>query len=885
MQHNYVNLAAAVRTWQEAEALLSWGHKGRGSLLNNLANALHTRFEQQGDAKDIDDCITLHKEALDTRPVSDPDRGSSLNNLASAIQTRFIQRGDSKDIDEAVTLHREALEIRPAPDRDRASSLNNLAAVLQRRFMYRGDPRDIDEAIILHREALEICPAPHHDHAISLNNLAIALQRRVEQSGDTKDIVEAISLLREALELRPAPHIDRALFLGSLANSIQTRFQRWGDPKDIDEAIALNREALKICAAPHECVGTLQNLAAAIQTRFERQGDSKDIDEAVMLNREALEIRAMPHSDRGSSLNNLAHAMRRRFELGGNPEDMDEAISLHIEASTYRSSSPLIRLFASREWVRSATRHGHPSSLDAYQTAIDLLPHLAAFSLDLKSRQQMLARKEIVSLASASAICAIGMNQIDRAVEFLEVSRSIFWAQALHLRTPVDNLQNIEPELASTLRRLSWQLEQASFRDVSQNTSINNQPQLRSIEAIGARCRQLNEEWDQAVNTVRMVPGFEDFLQPKTIASLRQAAISGPIIILLASKSSCSALIVKSSVEVHHVRLPALDVKTVEHYADLPRALSERSFDVNDFLDAPQIHSIFRRVLADMWQTIVKPVFDALNLKKSENLSRLWWCPTGVFAFVPIHAAGIYDTDPTDCVSDYVLSSYTPTLAALLDPPTATRASFKMTAVIEPNAPKLSPLPGTAAELAAIVEKVPEQWLTSVLSPTGSEVIDILQESSIVHFACHGIQDSNDPLDSGLMLSDGRLKVSQIMQQDTDSLKTNEKVMSFAFLGACETAKGDTSMPDDAMHLAATLLFAGFRGIVATMWTMNDNDGHKIAGTFYEHLFRDCDANSRPPVVPDLTKAAEALHLAVCKLRKEPGMTFERWVPFVHYGL
>lgn len=66
---------------------------------------------------------------------------------------------------------------------------------------------------------------------------------------------------------------------------------------------------------------------------------------------------------------------------------------------------------------------------------------------------------------------------------------------------------------------------------------------------------------------------------------------------------------------------------------------------------------------------------------------------------------------------------------------------------------------------------------------------------------------------------------------------------------------------------------------------MNDNDGPKIADTFYKKMFDHCDLNPTPPVVPDLTKAAEALHLAVSELRKEPGMTFERWVPFVHYGL
>ncbi|KAJ7214465.1 hypothetical protein GGX14DRAFT_308484, partial [Mycena pura] len=97
---------------------------------------------------------------------------------------------------------------------------------------------------------------------------------------------------------------------------------------------------------------------------------------------------------------------------------------------------------------------------------------------------------------------------------------------------------------------------------------------------------------------------------------------------------------------------------------------------------------------------------------------------------------------------------------------------------------------------------------------------------------CHGIQDPKNPLDSGLMLSDGRLKV----------LNSNHarKPISFAFLSACETAKGDGSTPDEARHLAATLflLFARFRGVVGTTWTMNDEDGPKITDPFYEYLFK-----------------------------------------------
>jgi CHAT domain-containing protein len=64
------------------------------------------------------------------------------------------------------------------------------------------------------------------------------------------------------------------------------------------------------------------------------------------------------------------------------------------------------------------------------------------------------------------------------------------------------------------------------------------------------------------------------------------------------------------------------------------------------------------------------------------------------------------------------------------------------------------------------------------------------------------------------MLHDGPLKVSQIMQQPTPNAR-------LAFLGACQTATGDKTLPDEAIHLASTLLFAGFRGVVATMWLVD----------------------------------------------------------------
>jgi len=166
-------------------------------------------------------------------------------------------------------------------------------------------------------------------------------------------------------------------------------------------------------------------------------------------------------------------------------------------------------------------------------------------------------------------------------------------------------------------------------------------------------------------------------------------------------------------------------------------------------------------------------------------------------------------------VSDYVVSSYVPTIGSLLRVPPTTHPTcstkpFEMMAVIQPKT-----LPYANQELQNIAGHVPNECLVKLGVPgapaTVNEVVSRLSAVSIAHFACHGVQNKENPLESSLILEDGRLQISRIMQESTPNA-------SLALLCACETAMGDEDLPDEAMHLGATLLFAGFSGVVATMW-------------------------------------------------------------------
>ncbi|KAJ7651777.1 CHAT domain-containing protein [Mycena rosella] len=904
---NAEDIEQAVQLHREVLGIRPAPHPDRSSALSNLAVAIHERFVRGGNVEDINEAVQLHREALALRPVLHPDRASSLNNLAGAIHGRFRQRGNVEDIDEAIQLHREALALQPGPHPDRASSLRNLAVAIQGRFGQQGNSEDINEAIQLHREALSLQPAPHPGRATSLNNLAGAIHERFWERENAEDIEEVVQLHQEALSLRPVPHPNRANSLTNLASAIHELFVLRGNVEDINDAIQLHQEALALRPAPHPSrARCLNNLAVAIWERFTHRGNVEDIDEAVQLHREALALRPGPHPDRASSLSNLAVAVRERFGQQGNTEDINESVQLHREALALRPephpdranshinlgsclvalhththtpqsvhltdailafqeatfspcNSPLDQFRAAKAWAQVAHENHHTSTMQAYVTAIGLLAQLAAFDRDLQSRQTILISRGD-NLGSDAAAFAVELGQHKVAIELLEAGRSVFWAQSLHLRTPLDDLRSAHPHLASKLAELSQQLQQSSFRDTTRNFQSDTHHKVISMEAEGWKCRQLNDEWNQTVESVRSsVPGFEDFMQPKGIVKLQQAAKHGPVVVLNAGRSSCHALIVHFSGKVDCVLLPELRTRNFVNYlAQIVQAISSATFhsflatslnrgfdsDSTDRLIGKLVYEKsqsptdwFQAVLAILWIHLVNPVIQHLKLQNMVVSNRA--------LHLPAHPRR---------------RNIPPRINELLE------------GIAEDSRKDSAGMADTLGTL---------EFPASV-----NTVLPNLQNSSIFHFAGHGVQDTNKPLQSALLIDSDKLTVSKIMEKSGfshDGPETNGRDMGLAFLSACQTAMGDQKVPDEAMHLAATLLFTGFRSVVATMWTIHDPDGPEIAEVFYGHLFRNVDPISSPPVFPDLNESAEALHLALAKLRIQVPLL--RWVPFVHYGL
>ena len=96
-----------------------------------------------------------------------------------------------------------------------------------------------------------------------------------------------------------------------------------------------------------------------------------------------------------------------------------------------------------------------------------------------------------------------------------------------------------------------------------------------------------------------------------------------------------------------------------------------------------------------------------------------------------------------------------------------------------------------------------------------------------VHLACHGIPDPQQPFESGFALGDGLSRVENIMQYD---LPQNAR---FAYFSACHTIVGDEERPDELIHLAVTMQFAGFRSVIGTMRAVDDGHTNEIKSYQY----------------------------------------------------
>jgi hypothetical protein len=789
-------LDEAIELKREALALRPPGHPDRSLSCANLGPSLCMRYQQTGNVALLDEAIELQREGLALRPPGHPDRGRSCANLGSSLHARYHQTGDVALLDQANELDREALALRPPGHSDRAWSCAELGSSLHARYNQTGNVALLDEAIKLEREGLALRPPGHPDRACSCANLGSSLHAGYQQTGDVALVDEAIELKREALALRPPGHPDRAYSCAGLGASLRVRYNQTGDVALLNQANELDREALAWRPPGHpDRSRSCTNLGISLSVRYEQNGDVALLDEAI----EAF-IYASEHSSASSAWYPLTQLSRMHL-LRDSPH-YSVSRALEYLQKSFQHEVDEIQTFISHVsstfalvWEDSGVWNPHTTALlaEAYAKMIDRLPLVAGFVLDTSSRFQYL--KSTRGTGSDAFVAAVLAHRPATAVTLIDRAHGVVWSQALHQRDP-----QMEGAPASLSTELEGLLSAIATRTPVDAAGLPDQRDTQDL-----RYRQ-NTRIQAILRQIRAMPGLSHFMLGSTYETLREVARDHPVVMLVAARGHAFALIMSGAEESEphalSLTLTSDDLLSLRGSAE-QAGLRSRADTRDGHTDTRVRVQISKmnvnhqplRVLADIWRKIVKPVIDHLQLEVCSDRSidfpyltlfkqkatgrsrpRLYWCANGDFVFLPIHAAGIYTGPQANqaCCSDFVVSSYTPTISALLraqKSATPIRSEdISMLLVGEDCATNLNmgKLWNVRKELACVesiaatkqfgrtVEAIPS-------AATVERVTDRIKPAHFVHLACHGIQDPTKALESGFYLRDGMLTISKLM--------------------------------------------------------------------------------------------------------------------------
>jgi tetratricopeptide (TPR) repeat protein len=858
---------------------------------SSLSSALRSSFKLGGPPADLDDAVAAGRTAVRLASDGSADLPYCLINLANALSDQFDRTGAEEPdlLDEAIAHARAAVAGSAPGWPGHGSSLSCLGLCLAAEYEVVKDLAVLTEAVHHHREALRVTAPDDVRRPGYLSNAAIALGLLHEHTSDAEILAEAVRTAKEAVDTATDQDPDLHLYLQTLARVLREwhfAARRAAEPYSGDhlrEAIAAGRRAVQVLPSGAPTGATCRgNLAADLllsqQESNSNGGGDGDLTEALaLLSGEAV---ALPPgtAERALSLYNLGLARVARYERTQDDAELSRALAAFTDAERITAASPMLRAEAALEHGRAAAAAQRwQTAVEGFERALALLPLLPFARLDRGDQEYVLT--VFAGLGRDAAACLLACPGADplRAVELVEQGRGVLLDAMFYPESEMATLRQVAPGLAERFEGLRARLDARRSRQWSRRSgsAIRHLEPTAGRESADSR-KSLAAELDDVLRRIRALEDIDmkQFARPAAVGELLTGsdACQGPVVLVNVSRYRSDALVLTGD-GVRVVPLPGLTPDR------LTRAVDLHLRTVRAMRAAGSRHLVADRlaeVCAWLWHTVAGPVLDALELLPREyGRPRLWWCPTGPLALLPLHAAQRYDAHlgQDDGVPDRVIPSYTPTLRALA---TARRPRPQATDVPDgdllvasvPHVSGLRPLAFAEEEIAAVADACPQTpEILRAGEATQDTVTVRLARHRCWHFIGHSRQDLLNPGLAAIQLADGELTALALT-----SLRLHNGEL--AYLSSCESATTGTGAPDDPLHLALSCQIVGYRHTVGTMWSVLDRSAADMASRFYANLT--VDGRLTPET------AADALHRAVLHMRRTSPI--QVWAAYLHAG-
>lgn len=268
-----------------------------------------------------------------------------------------------------------------------------------------------------------------------------------------------------------------------------------------------------------------------------------------------------------------------------------------------------------------------------------------------------------------------------------------------------------------------------------------------------------------------------------------------------------------------------------------------------------------RLTLSHFYRLLISPLEESI-----EDVKRLIIVPHLFWHHLPFHA--LYDEERREYLTDRFEISYAPSAEVLKhcrmknDPERRTAAVF---------ANPTGDLPFADEEAWKIASCFGE----NVTLFSGKEAtlnnLESLEDTDIIHLACHGVFRADEPVFSHLLLADDDTGRGACFLPNIFNLRL--KTPTLVAISACESGLNIPSSGDDLIGFARGFFYAGAPSIVASLWRVNDKSTASFMEEFYKGL-----------IYENLSKS-KALQLAIKKIKSKEEYSHPYfWAPFVLMG-
>jgi CHAT domain-containing protein/tetratricopeptide (TPR) repeat protein len=761
----------------------------------------------------------------------------TLSNIATSLEAQG-------EVSEAEALNRKALTAAATNGQNEqyATILSNLATKI-------GNQGRFDEALGLHRQALtlreKLLGTAHPDVGLSYSNIGYILSQKRDYQAADEPLRKALAIGRKLG--------DKSLNFSSWLSNLGANYD---ELKRFSEAEAMLRESLAIrrAALPptHPLIATsLNNLGFNAGAQGQR-------DKATALYREALEI--MRKTSTKSDPDLLVPLSNLSVQLSANRSNMPEALSLAREGAAIvrerrlqlaagdfgdsiagaaarakgdvvLGADPFVTAFIAQVEANWAAAGFDPGKAASFRKEA----FVAAQEIDVPQAAQALARTAARAATSSPALSKLVARQQELTREInaaddqylaLAAAGDAAGAQAIEreLRTRAAELSGVDAELVRSFPeyraliaptalsiddvRAQLQADEAMMFIVPSNGHLYS----FSISAAGeawsrvdngvTRFRPVVARLLCQIDPVTCAPGSEDTSPPspaeaKGYVAFDRAAAFGLYRDLIAP------------VEAPLKGRKRVYLSVIGGLGKIPLGLLPTEAPAAGSDDADP--EVLQKTpwLSDRYAITLLPAVSSLRFA-----SRTDSAASGQ-AFVGYGAPTLTGSQAPDRA-----------MAANRGLPLYLRSgpdAIANPAIIN----KLSPLPGTRVELAAMAVAlgVPQSAirLADAATETRLKSDRELSGSRVIAFATHGLlpgelNGTNEPAlvltppRTSTVLDDGLLSTSEIA-----SLKLSA---DWVILSACNTAAG--SGAENLSGLARAFLFAGARSLLATHWRVDD---------------------------------------------------------------